>query len=89
MVPAAETLQVAWEGELAKHGLVASVGTPVTAAGPGGALVKVPVHFEHGAPTVAVGLAGEQGWITGIQVAAAQRGRTPAGRREDGLHADR
>jgi len=66
MVPA-EALYAAWEGELAKHGPVASVGTPVTEpAGPGAALVKVPVRFEHGALTVAVGLAGEQGWITGI-----------------------
>lgn len=31
-------------------------------------LVKVPVRFEHGALRVAVGLAGEQGWITGIQL---------------------
>ena len=68
MVPA-QALQAAWEGELAKHGPVASVGTPVTEpAGPGAALVKVPVRFEHGALTVAVGLAGEQGWITGIQL---------------------
>jgi uncharacterized protein len=68
MVPA-EALRAAWEGELAKHGPVASVGTPVIEpAGPGAALVKVPVRFEHGALTVAVGLAGEQGWITGIQL---------------------
>ncbi|HTQ91096.1 MAG TPA: hypothetical protein VMK84_16560 [Streptosporangiaceae bacterium] len=34
MVPA-QALQAAWEGELAKHGPVASVGTPVTEpAGP-------------------------------------------------------
>jgi uncharacterized protein len=68
MVPA-QALRAAWEGELAKHGPVASVGTPVTEpAGPGAVLVKVLVRFEHGALTVAVGLAGEQGWITGIQL---------------------
>jgi uncharacterized protein len=68
MVPA-EALRAAWEGELAKHGPVASVGTPVTEpAGPGAVLVKVLVRFEHRALTVAVGLAGEQGWITGIQL---------------------
>jgi uncharacterized protein len=68
MVPA-EALQAAWEGELAKHGPVASVGTPVVEPdGPGAVLVKIPVRFEHGALTVVVGLAGEQGWITGIQL---------------------
>jgi uncharacterized protein len=68
MVPA-QALRAAWEGELAKHGPVASVGTPVTEpAGPGAALVKVPVRFGHGALTMAVELAGEQGWITGIQL---------------------
>lgn len=78
MVPA-EALQAAWEGELAKHGQVASVGTPVTEpAGPGAALVKVPVRFEHGTLTVAVGLAGEQGWITGIQLLPPSAAEPPA-----------
>lgn len=78
MVPA-EALQVARDRELAKHGPVASVGTPVTEpAGPGGALVKVPVRFEHGALTVAVGLAGEQGWITGIHLLPPSAAEPPA-----------
>jgi dienelactone hydrolase len=69
MVPA-EALRAAWEAELARSGQVASVGAAVTApAGPGGGvLVKVPVTFERGALTVAVGVAGEEDWITGIQL---------------------
>ena len=69
MVPA-EALRAAWEAELARNGQVASVGGDVVTepAGPGVVLVKVPVTFEHGTLTVAVGLAGEEGWITGIQL---------------------
>jgi dienelactone hydrolase len=69
MVPA-EALRAAWEAELARSGQVASVGAAVTEpAGPGGGvLVKVPVTFERGALTVAVGVAGEEDWITGIQL---------------------
>ncbi|MGH3220462.1 MAG: serine aminopeptidase domain-containing protein [Streptosporangiaceae bacterium] len=69
MVPA-EALRSAWEAELARSGQVASVGAAVTEpAGPGGGvLVKVPVTFERGTLTVAVGLAGEEDWITGIQL---------------------
>jgi uncharacterized protein len=78
MVPA-EALQAAWEGELAKYGPVASVGTPVIEpAGPGAALVKIPVRFEHGALTMAVGLAGEQDWITGIQLLPPSAAEPPA-----------
>jgi dienelactone hydrolase len=61
-------LQAAWEAELAPHGPVTGVGSPLTEpAGSGVTTVKVPVTFEHGALTVAIGLAGEQDWITGIQ----------------------
>jgi dienelactone hydrolase len=69
MVPAG-ALRAAWEAELARSGQVASVGVAVTEpAGPGGGvLVKVPVTFERGALTVAVGVAGEEDWITGIQL---------------------
>ena len=69
MVPA-EALRAAWEAEVARSGQVASVGVAVTEpAGPGGGvLVKVPVTFERSALTVAVGLAGEEDWITGIQL---------------------
>jgi len=68
MVPAG-ALQAAWEAELARNGQVASVGEAVTEpAGPGAVLVKVPVTFTGGTLTVAVGLAGEENWITGIQL---------------------
>jgi uncharacterized protein len=68
MVPT-EGLQAAWESELAKNGQVTSVGTAVTEpVGPGGALVKIPVTFERATLTVAVGLAGDEHWITAIQL---------------------
>jgi dienelactone hydrolase len=68
MVPP-EALRAVWESEVAKNGPVSSVGTPVTEpAGPGAVAVKVPVSFARGVLTVAVGMAGEQNWITGIQV---------------------
>jgi dienelactone hydrolase len=68
MVPAG-ALQAAWEAELARNGQVASVGEAVAEpAGPGAVLVKVPVTFTGGTLTVAVGLAGEENWITGIQL---------------------
>jgi uncharacterized protein len=73
-----DALRAAWDAEIAKHGPVSELGTPVTEpAGPGMVLVKVPVIFERGTQTVAVALAGEQGeegeeggesWITGIQL---------------------
>ena len=74
LVPA-EALRAAWEAETAKQGQVSSLGTPVTEpAGSGAVLVKVPVTFARETLTVAVGLAvgpdgaGEQSWITGIQL---------------------
>jgi len=67
-----ETLRTAWAAEIAKNGQVSALGAPVTEpAGPGMAVVKVPVTFEHAAVTVAVGLAGEeagQACLTGIQL---------------------
>src|ERR1700748_3461144 len=63
----ADGLRAAWEAELAPHGPVTGVGTPLNEpAGPGVTTAKVPVTFEHGAMTVAIGLAGEQDWVTGV-----------------------
>ena len=86
MVPP-EALRTALDCELAKHGPVASVGTPVSEpAGPGAVVVKIPVTFERGALTVAVGLAGDHGWITGIQLLPA-RAAGPAAPWEPPLYA--
>jgi len=64
----ADGLRAALEAELAPHGPVTGVGTPLTEpAGSGVTTVKVPVTFEHSALTIAIGLAGEENWITGIQ----------------------
>ncbi len=68
LVPA-EALRAAWAAELARNGPLSSVGTPVAEqAGPGAVVVKIPVSFAGGAATVAIGLAGAQGWLTGIQL---------------------
>jgi len=68
-----EALRAAWEAELAKNGPVTWVGTPVTEpARPGAVVVKVPVSFAAGAAAVAIGLAGDQDWITGIQLLPAE-----------------
>jgi len=68
MVPP-EALQAAWESEVAANGPVTAAGPPVSEpAGPGGVVVKIPVSFERGAATVAVRLAGEENWVTGIQL---------------------
>jgi uncharacterized protein len=78
MVPP-QALQTTWESELAASGALVSVGTPVTEpAGPGTVLVKVPVRFEHRALTVAVELAGEQAWVTGIQLLPADAAQPTA-----------
>jgi dienelactone hydrolase len=67
----AETLQAAWTVELGRHGPVASVGAPTSEpAGPGMAVVKIPVTFERGQLTVVVSVA-DAGWLTGIQLAPA------------------
>ena len=64
-----EALRAAWESEIAKNGPVSSVGTPVTEpAEHETVVVKVPVDFARGRLTMIVGLAGEQQWITGIQL---------------------
>ncbi len=68
---AAGALQAAWEAELARRGPVSSVGAPVTEpAGPGGAMVKIPVTCQRGELTVLVSVSGE-GWVTGLQLAPA------------------
>jgi dienelactone hydrolase len=68
MVPAG-ALAAAWAAETGSHGAVTGVGAPASEpAGPGTTLVRVPVRFEREDLTVAVELAGEAGWITGIQL---------------------
>jgi dienelactone hydrolase len=68
MVPP-ESLRVAWDAEVARCGPVTSAGAPVTEPGaPGVVVVKIPVTFERGDLTVAVSLAGDQGWVMGIQI---------------------
>lgn len=65
-----ETLRAAWDAERGRHGALASFGTPSSdPTGPGGALIRVPVTFEHGAATLVVTV-GEGDWLTGLQVAA-------------------
>src|SRR5437763_14018119 len=77
MVPP-EALRAAWDSELAKHGPLTSVGTPLTEpAGPGTVIVKVPLTFERGALTAAVGLASGQSWVHGLRLmhtSAVERG---------------
>ena len=64
----AGSLRAAWEGQLATHGAVTGVGTPLTASpGPGLTTAWILLTFERGELTVAVDLAGEQDWVTGIQ----------------------
>jgi hypothetical protein len=78
MVPP-EALQAAWEAEMAGSGALVWMGTPVTEpASPGATLVKVPVRFERRALTVAVGLAGDQAWVTGIQLLPADAAQPTA-----------
>jgi uncharacterized protein len=68
MVPP-EALQAAWAAELGRRGPVTAVGPPVAEpAGGGGVAVKIPVTFADGTLTVAIGVAGEQNWLTGIQL---------------------
>jgi uncharacterized protein len=74
-----EALRAAWDAELASHGPVTSVGAPVTeSAGAGAVMVKVPVAFTHATLTVAVQMAGEQAWITGIQLLPASAAQPTA-----------
>jgi dienelactone hydrolase len=64
----AGSLRAAWEAEVAPYGPVTEVRTPLTeAGGPGLTTARVPVTFERGELTIAIDLAGEQHWITGIQ----------------------
>jgi len=70
MVPA-EALQAAWDAELARNGAVASAGPPVSeAAGPGTAVVRIPVTYERGTLTLVVSVSGGR-WLTGLQLAPA------------------
>jgi len=64
----ADALRAEWEGELAQHGPLTGVGTPLTEpAGPGVTTAKIPLTFEGAEQVVAIGLAGEENWIIGIQ----------------------
>lgn len=84
----AGALRAAWETETARNGPVCSVGSAVTEpAGPGAVLVKIPVTFERGAVTVAVGLAGDEGFLTGIQLLPASAAE-PAAPWEPPAYAD-
>jgi dienelactone hydrolase len=69
MVPP-EALQAAWEAELSRQGgPVIAAGPPVTEPGPGGGVeVRIPVTFQHGTMTVAIGMAGEHNWVTSVQL---------------------
>jgi dienelactone hydrolase len=70
-----EALRGAWDAEVARQGPVDTVGAPVSEpAGPGGALVKVPVTFARGPATVLVTVS-DTGWVTGLQIAAAEAAR--------------
>ena len=73
MVPP-EALRAAWESQIAMSRQVAEVGTPVAEqAGPGAVVVRIPLSFVgDGAVTLAVGVAGEGRWITGVQVLPAE-----------------
>lgn len=83
-----EALRAAWEAAVADNGPVTDVGTPLTEpAGPGVVVVKIPVTFTGGALTVAVALAGEPAWITGIQVLPASAA-TPTAPWEPPAYAD-
>jgi len=74
----AEALQAVWAAEISTRGAVSSVGEPVSEpAAPGGTVVKIPVTFERGKLTVVVSV-GDEGWLTGIQLAPAGAAR-PAG----------
>jgi len=69
-----EALRAAWESEIAKNGPVAAVGTPVAEpAGLGAVTVRMLLTFADGhAAAMVVGLAGEQPWVTGVQVLPAE-----------------
>jgi hypothetical protein len=63
----AEALEAAWTAEVARHGAVTAVGTPVRE--PSG-LVRIPVTFEHGAAAVLVTVA-DGGALLGLQLGPA------------------
>ncbi len=68
MVPA-EALRVAWAAELDRQGPVSSTATPVSEpAGPGMAMVRIPVTCGRGELTVLVNVH-QEGWLAGIQLA--------------------
>jgi hypothetical protein len=64
----AETLEAAWNAELARHGPITSVGAPLTEPTPAGVVVvKVPVSCERGGFAV-VAVVSEQGQLGGLQL---------------------
>lgn len=67
----AEALQASWAAELDRQGAVSSIGAPVSEpAGPGMAVVKVPVQCARGAFTLMVSVVAG-GWVAGLQIAPA------------------
>jgi hypothetical protein len=83
MVPP-EALQAAWEAALSRQGgPVIAAGPPVTEPGPSGTEARIPVTLQHGTMTVAIGMAGEHNWVTGVPCCPAARPgrRRPGSRR--------
>jgi uncharacterized protein len=86
MVPPA-ALQAAWDAELGRNGAVTSAGPPVSEeAGPGTAVVRIPVIYERGTLTLVVSVSGGR-WLTGLQLAPASAAE-PAGRWQPPAYAD-
>jgi hypothetical protein len=74
-----DSLRAAWQAAVVTAGPVAALGPPVTEIpAPGTALVRVPVTFERETSTVAVSLAGEEWWITGIRLLPASESEPAA-----------
>jgi dienelactone hydrolase len=74
-----DSLRAAWLAGIAETGPVSALGPPVTESpSPGTTLVKVPVTFARATATVAVGLAGADGWVTGIQLLPASAAQPAA-----------
>jgi dienelactone hydrolase len=64
-----ESLEIAWNAELAKQGPVVSVGAATSEPAAGAVVVKVPVACEHGGFAL-VAPVSEEGQLRGLQLAA-------------------
>ena len=74
----AEALRAAWTAEITRHGQVTSVGAPISEpAGPGTAVVRIPLTYERGQLTLVISVAGGQ-WLTGLQLAPASAAQPTA-----------